>query len=606
VPVAQLIPIIDVFRQQGVTFLMPAPEVELTADTIIDISHESLMRVWKRLRNWVEEEAQAVGIYRRLAENAALHAQGKAGLFRDPELGIALSWLDQQQPNAAWAERYHPGFAPAIAFLKESREAAEAAEHEKEAARQRELEKARELAEAQRLRAEEQSLRAEEQKRAAGRLKVLLAGITVIMLGMAALAVWAVKQSQRAEAATGEAQAATGEAQAATGEAQAATEEAQFNEGLGWLLRAEVAEERQQRYPETLLYAAQAIGFEGVGRPAGAEEPLRYIRQERNPAAFEKARQWIADRPAYRPIWASALRDSPASGLSVSATGRWLALASEDGRVAVWDMASGSETEILAAGSASGAVAGIAFHPLEDHLAIALEGTVQVWDLETKALVEEHPAGAGALAWSPGGELLAAAAPDGSLRLWGGGAPVTLPSGLETPAARLSFSPENSLIAVAYPGQGVRVFFPQARAAAQAWAEVELGEASSVAVSPDGARLAIGGSDGSVGIWDAATAERLGLVPAELRHGDKVLDLAFRADGGQLASASADGTVKLWDVSGADPIPRNVATLCGHQGAVDRVAYLPGGEMLASAGADGSARLWWIGEERDAQPDLFA
>ncbi len=82
----------------------------------------------------------------------------------------------------------------------------------------------------------------------------------------------------------------------------------------------------------------------------------------------------------------------------------------------------------------------------------------------------------------------------------------------------------------------------------------------------------------------------------------RIMDLA---DGGQLASASADGTVKLWDVSGADPIPRNVATLCGHQGAVGRVAYLPGGDSLASAGADGSARLWWIGEERDAQPDLF-
>ena len=78
-PTEELIPVIDAFRQPGVTFLMPAPEVELTAETVIDISHESLMRVWQRLRNWVEEEAQAVGIYRRLAENAALHAQGKAG-----------------------------------------------------------------------------------------------------------------------------------------------------------------------------------------------------------------------------------------------------------------------------------------------------------------------------------------------------------------------------------------------------------------------------------------------------------------------------------------------------------------------------------------------
>ena len=48
----ELRPIIDAYRQSGVTFLMPSPEVELTDQTIIDLSHESLMRVWTRLRQW--------------------------------------------------------------------------------------------------------------------------------------------------------------------------------------------------------------------------------------------------------------------------------------------------------------------------------------------------------------------------------------------------------------------------------------------------------------------------------------------------------------------------------------------------------------------------
>jgi len=75
----ELLPIIDAYRQKGVTFLMPGQEVALTDRTIIDISHESLMRVWTRLRNWVDEEAQAAGIYMRLSESAALYEQGKAG-----------------------------------------------------------------------------------------------------------------------------------------------------------------------------------------------------------------------------------------------------------------------------------------------------------------------------------------------------------------------------------------------------------------------------------------------------------------------------------------------------------------------------------------------
>jgi hypothetical protein len=68
----ELLPIINAYRQSGVTFLMPSPEVELTDQTIIDISHESLMRVWTRLRQWVEEETQAAGIYHRLSESADL------------------------------------------------------------------------------------------------------------------------------------------------------------------------------------------------------------------------------------------------------------------------------------------------------------------------------------------------------------------------------------------------------------------------------------------------------------------------------------------------------------------------------------------------------
>ena len=99
----ELRPIVEAFRRQSVTFLMPPAEVELTDKTIIDISHESLMRVWTRLRRWVDEEAQAVGIYRRLSESAVLHDESKAGLYRDPELGIALAWRESNRPNQAWA-----------------------------------------------------------------------------------------------------------------------------------------------------------------------------------------------------------------------------------------------------------------------------------------------------------------------------------------------------------------------------------------------------------------------------------------------------------------------------------------------------------------------
>lgn len=121
---ALVAPVIDAFRKAGRSFLMPPEEVALNAHTIVDISHESLIRIWKRLNEWLAQEAQSARIYRRLAEDAALHQQGEQGLRRNPELDIARRWRSQAAPNAAWAERYHPGFEQAMSFLRLSEKAA--------------------------------------------------------------------------------------------------------------------------------------------------------------------------------------------------------------------------------------------------------------------------------------------------------------------------------------------------------------------------------------------------------------------------------------------------------------------------------------------------
>ncbi|MEC7904263.1 MAG: hypothetical protein VYE74_08700, partial [Verrucomicrobiota bacterium] len=141
-----LLHVIDEFRKTGCTFLMPAGESELQKHTIIDISHESLMRVWRTLRLWVDDEAQSAKIYRRLAETASLYKDGKAGFYRDPDLGIALAWREQNQPNKTWADRYYPGFAEAMVFLEQSQKEEEREAREKEETRKRELLQAQALA----------------------------------------------------------------------------------------------------------------------------------------------------------------------------------------------------------------------------------------------------------------------------------------------------------------------------------------------------------------------------------------------------------------------------------------------------------------------------
>ena len=116
-----LAPVLAVFRKPSRSFLMPPAQEPLAAETVIDISHESLMRVWERLKRWTDDEAQSAQRYKRVAETAALHGTGAAGLWRDPDLQLALDWRAKAAVNAAWAACYAPGFEVAMAFLDLSR-----------------------------------------------------------------------------------------------------------------------------------------------------------------------------------------------------------------------------------------------------------------------------------------------------------------------------------------------------------------------------------------------------------------------------------------------------------------------------------------------------
>jgi energy-coupling factor transporter ATP-binding protein EcfA2 len=140
---AEVLAVIESFRRRGRSFLMPPEDVGLTGDTIIDISHESLIRGWQRLREWVEEESESAKVYRRLADTAVLHAQNKAGLWRDPDLLNALTWRETQHPTNSWAQRYHPQFDLALAFLENSRRERDAERAEEERKRNEELHRTR-------------------------------------------------------------------------------------------------------------------------------------------------------------------------------------------------------------------------------------------------------------------------------------------------------------------------------------------------------------------------------------------------------------------------------------------------------------------------------
>jgi tetratricopeptide (TPR) repeat protein len=96
----------EVFRAEGRNFLMPPPGVALAENTVLDISHESLIRQWDALQDWLNDEADKAEMLQRLAEAAQRRRDGRGDLWIGLDLAAGLAWREKHRPTAAWAARY--------------------------------------------------------------------------------------------------------------------------------------------------------------------------------------------------------------------------------------------------------------------------------------------------------------------------------------------------------------------------------------------------------------------------------------------------------------------------------------------------------------------
>ncbi|HEY1860302.1 MAG TPA: WD40 repeat domain-containing protein [Gemmataceae bacterium] len=238
-------------------------------------------------------------------------------------------------------------------------------------------------------------------------------------------------------------------------------------------------------------------------------------------------------------------------------TGATLASAGADGKVLIWNLADGSVAQTLAP---EAIVRALAFSPDGALLAGGGDGAlVYVWEAATgklKTKLEGHTDWIWSLAFCPDGNQLASGSSDGSVIVWD----------VPNLKKQLSFSSSPPPPANTPPSKTLNTVL-------------------TLAFSPDGKQLALGGSDMQIHVVNPADGKFARSLPG---HTSSVTGVAFHPDGKLLVSGSKDRTVRLWDSAGGQALK----TLEGHTAWVQGVAFLAQGTRVASVSADQTVRMW--------------
>lgn len=247
-----------------------------------------------------------------------------------------------------------------------------------------------------------------------------------------------------------------------------------------------------------------------------------------------------------------------------SPNGRYLAASGDDRderrgySVEIWDLATGSPSFHTEAFPGEDDVYSLAYSPDGRHLVGgAADGKILVWDAatgKTNSILGQHIGPVFDLTFSPDGRHLASATQTGQAKLWDG----TRLDVLQTNAFELgtvvgeisdtlAFSPDSRHLAVATDDQVATVWDVEHRTNVASLRSDSFHGFRALAFSPDGRWIASGGSDSKVKLWDASTGD---LLHTFRGHKAEILTITFLPlpEGLRLISGSRDGTIKSWNL----------------------------------------------------------